>query len=147
MMKSLKLLLPIWCALTFYAILSLLTGHGGVSAYKELLSDRNNLSENVNAINNSNAKLRALLESLQSDKETIAFYAREQGFGTTDERFFRIVGLSPSQRQIFEKPAVLYFREPEHFEDKYLRLGAISVAIFMFLLVSIGSFVRFMKKN
>jgi cell division protein FtsB len=147
MMQSLKLLLPIWCALTFYAILSLLAGYGGVSAYHELLSDKNKLSENVNMIINSNAQLTTLLESLQSDKETIAFYAREQGFGSSDERFFRIVGLSPSQRRTFDTPTAFFFHQPEYFYDKYLRLGAISIAAFLLLVVSIGSFVRFVKKK
>lgn len=76
-----------------YALFSFFSGPKGVSAYNQLLSERDRQWANINELSNVNEELENTKNNLLYDHDTLLVHARQLGYGHEDERFIRIVGL------------------------------------------------------
>jgi cell division protein FtsB len=92
-MSLLKYLIPLWIATAVYSLLSVFSGTMGISAYDQLITERDREAANLETLRHINRKLEGTLDALLYDSDTLAVYARELGYGSKDERFVRIVGL------------------------------------------------------
>ncbi|MCL1815494.1 MAG: septum formation initiator family protein [Treponema sp.] len=93
-MKFGKYLLIPWLILAVHTILSVYNGTSGVVPYRELMNERQRILENLEKLQNINRELEGTMDALLYDPEAIRIRARELGYGTSGERFIRIVGLS-----------------------------------------------------
>ncbi|MDR0602579.1 MAG: septum formation initiator family protein [Treponema sp.] len=136
-MGASKYLIALWTAAAVYAVLSLLTGAMGFSAYRELLSERDKQRANMEKLGLINETLENTKNSLLYDRDTIAVYARELGYGGRDERFVRIVGLGGVKRAAVRPGEVVRARRPEFTDDRTIKIIALSAggAVLALLLV------------
>jgi cell division protein FtsB len=137
-MRACKYLIALWTAAAVYALLSLLTGAMGFSAYRELISERDRQRANMEKLGLVNETLENTKNSLLYDKDTISVYARELGYGEKDQRFVRIVGLGGVKRAALKPGEVVRARRPEFIDDKTIKIAALSAggavfALFLFL--------------
>ncbi|MDR1420458.1 MAG: septum formation initiator family protein [Treponema sp.] len=132
-----KYLIAFWMAAAVYAILSLFTGAMGFSAYRELLSERDKQRANMEKLGLVNETLENTKNSLLYDRDTIAVYARELGYGGRDERFVRIVGLGGVKRPAVRPGEVVRAYRPEFTDDHIIKIAALSAggAVFALFLV------------
>ena len=82
-----------WIIVAAYSLSSLFMGTMGFSAYSHLENEHKRLSENMDQLQSLNKELLANMDSLLYDADTITVYARELGYGKSDERFVRVVGV------------------------------------------------------
>ena len=93
-MKLGKYLLVPWFTLVVYTVFSIYNGAAGIVPYRELVSERQKILENLEKLQIINQELEGNLNALLHDSEAIRIRARELGYGEQGERFVRIVGLS-----------------------------------------------------
>lgn len=93
MMKYLRLAFSIWVAVAVYGFTSVTVGRTGLLAMRNLESERDRLSLNMDRLRTINGELELSIVALRSDADTISVRARELGYGRADERFVRIIGL------------------------------------------------------
>ena len=105
-MKLGKYLLVPWFSLAVYTALSIYNGPSGIVPYRELLSERQKILENLDKLRIVNVELEGAMDALLYDQETIRIKARELGYGEYNERFIRIVGL-PGARASEMKPGMI----------------------------------------
>ncbi|MDR1105788.1 MAG: septum formation initiator family protein [Treponema sp.] len=136
-MGVLKYLTAFWTAAAVYAVLSFLAGAMGLSAYRELLLERDKQRANMEKLGLVNETLENTKNSLLYDRDTIAVYARELGYGNRDERFVRIVGLGGVKRPDVRPGEVVRAYRPEFMDDRLIKIIALSAggAVFALLLV------------
>jgi hypothetical protein len=96
-------------------------GKAGINAYRGLEREQARLSANLDELRNINRGLQSEVEALRSDPDTIAVYARELGYGQTDERFVRIVGLPASASRSAAVGQQLALNLPPGAEESVLR--------------------------
>jgi len=141
-MKVLKYVLSIWAAIAVYSVLSLFYGATGLSAYQELLSGRASQRENIRKLGALNSELENSQKSLLYDKETVAVYARQLGYGYDEERFMRIVGLGGLKKPFFSAGDVMVIPEPLYLSDRIIKICALFTGIVIFSLLFALEFFR-----
>jgi cell division protein FtsB len=132
-MRLSKYLLAPWFSLAVYTLLSVYSGPAGIVPYRELLSERQKVLENLDKLNVINQKLEGTMDGLLYDAETIRIKARELGYGEADERFVRIVGL-PVSRPAELKPGIIRTAIQPLPPGKAQRLIAICLGLLLFAL-------------
>jgi cell division protein FtsB len=129
-MRILKYLIGIWTAIAVYTLFSFFNGPSGLSAYNQLLFEREQQWANIKELGIINEELEKAKNNLLYDQDTLLVHARQMGYGTEDERFIRIVGLG----KIKTTPAMtgnLYMvKDPDFLSDKTIKIVA-SIAGFM----------------
>ncbi|MCL2244785.1 MAG: septum formation initiator family protein [Treponema sp.] len=136
-MKLSKYLIGVWTAVAIYALFSILNGPKGLSAYNQLLSEREQQLANIKELGYINEELENTKNNLLYDHDTLLVHARQMGYAHEDERFIRIVGLE----RINSSPAItgkIYItKEPDFFSDKIIKIISIcaGLLIFSFLLM------------
>ncbi|GMO48902.1 MAG: hypothetical protein Ta2B_30420 [Termitinemataceae bacterium] len=146
-MRLLKYAVPVWVALIFYAAASLTVGAAGINAYKSLSSEREKQMANLTALQTLNEELQGVEEALRYDEDTIAVYARDLGFGSSDERFIRIVGFNEKHKQTLDAGEVIRALDPSYVDDKTLRIIAVVIAISLVLCIIIVDILQFVKNS
>ena len=136
-MKLSKYLLAPWFSLAVYTILSIYNGPAGLVPYRELLTEREKILENLDKLNMINQELEGTMDALLYDPETIRIKARELGYGTYDERFIRIVGL-PGNRPSELKPGTIRTAIQPLSSGSAHRLISICMGILLFSLFLAG---------
>ncbi|GMO47794.1 MAG: hypothetical protein Ta2G_03380 [Termitinemataceae bacterium] len=136
-MRFLKYLSPVWVAVLFYSFSSLLVGAMGVNAYKQLNSEYEKQLENLGELQNKRAELLGIQEALRYDYDTIAVYARKLGFGATDERFIRIVGLDDKYKENLDSGEVMNVAMLDFVENRTLHIIAVVIGISMFVCIGL----------
>jgi cell division protein FtsB len=136
-MRFCKYLVALWVSAAVYAVLSFFTGAMGFSAYRELLSERNKQKSNMEKLGLVNENLENVKNSLLYDRDAIAVYARELGYGRKEERFVRIVGLGGVKRQPMKPGEVIRARRPGFTDDRIIKITALcsGAGVFAVLLV------------
>ena len=135
-MKLSKYLIGVWVAVLIYAFFSLLGGPKGISAYNQLLSEREQQVANIEQLEFINEELENAKNNLLFDRDTMLVYARQMGYAQEDERFIRIVGLG----NISSPPAMTgktyMTKEPDFLSEKTIKIISIcaGLLIFSFLL-------------
>jgi len=92
-MRAVKYLFALWTGILIYALFSVLFGAGGLSAYRQLQAELVRQEANIESLIMINSELENTVNSLLYDRDTLAVFAREQGYASRQERFIRIVGL------------------------------------------------------
>jgi cell division protein FtsB len=120
-MKALKYLIPIWVSIVVYSSLSLFSGAIGISAYKQLLWEKDKQKQNLEILQKVNRELEGDAEALLYDSDTIAAYARELGYGKSEERFVRIVGLLGRKKQNHDPGQIIKAAKPVFMAESDIR--------------------------
>ena len=135
-MRLSKYLIGVWIAVVIYALFSLLSGPKGLSAYNQLLSEREQQWANIKELGQINEQLENTKNNLLFDHDTLLVHARQMGYAQEDERFIRIVGLG----SLISSPAMtgkIYItKEPDFLSDKIIKTISLcaGLLIFSFLL-------------
>ena len=136
-MKLGKYLLVPWFSLAVYTILSMYNGPAGIVPYRELLGEREKILENLDRLHGINRDLEGTIDALLYDPETIRVRARELGYGESNERFIRIVGL-PGGRPSEIKPGTIRTYIQPFPSGKGYRLISFCLGLILFCLFLAG---------
>ena len=134
-MRVLKYLVGIWTAIAVYTLFSFLCGPSGLSAYNYLLAERDRQLENIKNLGNINEDLERTKFNLQYDQDTLMVHARFMGYGQSDERFVRIVGLGKMKNDPVMVGNVYVTSNPEFVSDKSIKIGALCVGLLVFAFI------------
>jgi cell division protein FtsB len=141
-MSAFKYLIALWAAVAVYGVSSVLTGAIGLSAYEQLLADRDRQWVNMKNLQLINEELEDTKNSLLYDQDTIAVYARELGYGKKDERFIRIVGLGGIKNPHTSPGQILRAGTPDSVSDRTLKIIALCTGAAVFALLLIFDMLR-----
>lgn len=130
----------------FYAVAAFTAGPSGLGAYKQMEAEKQKQLENLRVLNASRSELESVKSALEYDEDTISVYARNLGYGGSDERFVRIVGLlsNPDAPEISAGEVYLY-DAPIYKDDKTIRVIAIIIAAFTMFIIVITDTLLFIK--
>jgi cell division protein FtsB len=144
-MRAFKYLMGIWTAVAVYSLFSLLNGPVGLSAYKQLESEREKQWTNMRALGTINEELENTQNGLLYDQQAIVVYARRLGYAREQERFIRIVGL-PGEQNPYASPGHIYFAgEPDFVADKTIKITALCAGMAAFALFFVLELLRNVK--
>ena len=146
-MKAVKYLIALWVGVLIYTSLSILFGSMGLSAYRQLEIEYEKQEANIKNLKLINQELEDTMNSLLYDKDTLAIYAREQGYAEPHERFIRIVGLGANQRANTSVGQVITALEPRYSPDRNLRIIAFCIGISVFLCMTLFDFMQFLRER
>ncbi|GMO31827.1 MAG: hypothetical protein Ta2B_12860 [Termitinemataceae bacterium] len=144
-MRAIKYLVPLWTAILFYAFSSIAVGAVGMGAYKQLLVQHEQQLANLQSLQEKTEELSGIQEALRYDYDTIVVYARDMGFGTSDEKFIRIVGLNGKHKELPDAGEVVSRGELDYVDDKTLRIISVIIAVSMMVCIAIVDVLRFIK--
>ena len=146
-MKAVKYLFAIWAGVLIYASLSFVFGAKGISAYRQLQNEQKKQEANINDLKLIHRDLENTVNSLLYDKDTLAIFAREQGYASRDERFIRVVGLGGYQKAKNLAGEVFIAADPQYVADRTLRIIALSAAISVFFCIAVFDFMKFLRER
>ena len=144
-MKVVKYLFAFWAGILIYASLSILFGPTGISAYQQLEQERNRQEENIASLKSINRELEDATNSLLYDRDTLAIYAREQGYAYPQERFIRIVGLGANQKIRTSAGDLVFAAEPQYTPDRTLRIISLCAGATIMLSMAFFDFLKFLR--
>ncbi len=132
-----KLLIAFWVSVLVYSAASLAAGPTGFMAMHRLASERDRLLRNMEQLRGINGSLEGSLDALQYDRDALAVYARELGYGAKDEHFVRIAGLPGTVRKKVVAGNIVSVVLPESVRSSTLRIistfaGAVALLIMVF---------------
>ena len=136
-MRVSKYLFGIWTAIAVYSLFSFTSGPRGLSAYNQLLSEREMQWDNMKELGAVNEELEKVRNSLLYDPDTLLIHAHQMGYGGEDERFVRIVGLGNVKNNPPAAGKVYFTRDPDFISDSFIKITALCVglAVFIFFFV------------
>jgi len=146
-MKAAKYLFALWAGVLVYTSLSILFGSAGLSAYRQLEIEQKRHEENIDNLKLINRELENSMNSLLYDKDTLAMYAREQGYAGQQERFIRVVGLGVNKKVNTQVGQVMGISEPHHAPDKTLKIIAFCTGIGLFFCMAFFDFLKFLRQK
>jgi len=146
-MKAVKYLFALWAGVLVYASLSMFFGSVGLSAYRQLEKEQEKQETNIENLKLINRELEDTVNSLLYDKDTLAIYAREQGYAERQERFIRIVGLGVNHKNITSVGQVISISEPHHSSDRNLKIIAFCTGISLFFCMALFDFLKFLRER
>ena len=144
-MKVIKYLFALWTGILIYALLSVLSGPMGFSAYNQLENEKRKQEANIEDLKLINRELEDTMNSLLYDKDTLAVYAREQGYAASHEKFIRIVGLGGSQNIKNSAGDVAAVADPQFTSDRTIRIIALCTAITIAICFAAFDFMKSLK--
>ena len=131
-MKVFKYLIGFWAAIVVYALFSLLSGPRGLSAYNQLLAEREQQQANLKELNTINEELEKTKNSLLYDKDTLLVHARRLGYGEENEQYIRIVGLGGINNPQPTAGKVYFTAVPDFISDRIIKIAALCVGLTVF---------------
>jgi cell division protein FtsB len=145
-MRISKYLIGVWTAIAVYSVFSFFCGPKGLSAYNQLLFERDKQWANIKELGIINEELEKERNNLLYDQDTLLVHARQLGYGYEYERFIRIVGLGTIKNTPAVTGNVYTIKDPDYISDKTIKIVSISVSLllfaFLFMLELIDSKVR-----
>jgi cell division protein FtsB len=146
-MRAVKYLFSIWAGVLIYASLFVMFGAKGVSAQRQLEREQEKQEANIESLKLINRELENAMNSLLYDKDTLAVYAREQGYATERERFVRIVGLGVNQKNKTSAGRVIVAVEPQYTPDRTLMIIAFCTGASIFICMVIFDVLKFFRER
>jgi cell division protein FtsB len=131
-MKVYKYLFGLWTAVVIYSLFSFTSGPKGLSAYNQLLAERELQFANMAELQNNNEELEKIKDSLLYDSETLLVYARQLGYSGENEHFIRIADLQSAQNIPTAVGNVYSAREPDFVPDRTIKLTAFFASLLFF---------------
>ena len=145
-MRISKYLIGIWTAVAIYTLFSFFSGPKGLSAYNQLLFEREQQWANIKELGIINEELEKERNNLLYDQDTLLVRAHQLGYGYEDERFVRIVGLGNTKNTPAVTGNVYMIKNPDYLSDKIIKIVSLCVGFlvfaFLFMLEIIDSKVR-----
>ena len=132
-MNAAKYLFSVWTGVLLYALLFFVSGPRGVNSYRQLENEQKRQEVNVESLKQLNRELENKVNTLLYDKDTLAVYAREQGYAVENERFIRIVGLGVNQKSQISTGRVIFAEEPQYAPDRTLIIIAFCAGASVFI--------------
>jgi cell division protein FtsB len=126
-----------WTIVVVYTFFSFFLGQNGLYARKHLEAERIKLLENQKNLENIQKEFLKNKNTLINDRDTLSVYARQLGYGTEDEQFIRIKGLSVAVNTNMSAGQVLYATSPEFITDTTIKIisAFFGLAVLVFFLV------------
>ena len=146
-MNATKYLCALWAGVLIYATLSVFFGINGLSAQFQLENERERQEANIARLTEINRELENTMNSLLYDKDTLAVFAREQGFASSSERFIRIVGLGANQRVRTYPGSIIAIAQPQYTLEQTIRLIALGTGITILICLALFDILRFLKER
>jgi len=131
-MRLIKYLIGIWTAIAVYTFFSFFSGPKGLSAYNQLLSEREQQWVNIAELSSINEELEKSKNNLLYDHDTILVNARQMGYGYEDERFIRIVGLANLKPSPVMTGNVYITQIPDYLSDKIIKIASLCAGLLIF---------------
>jgi cell division protein FtsB len=131
-MRVFKYLIGIWTAIAVYTFFSFFSGPKGISAYNQLLQERERQWDNIAELDTINEELEKTKNNLLYDHDTILVQARQMGYGYEDERFIRIVGLGNIKPSPVMTGNVYLTKAPDYLSDKTIKIAALCAGLLIF---------------
>jgi hypothetical protein len=134
-MRIFKYLIGVWTAIAVYTLFSFLAGQSGLSSYNYLLAEKERQLENISDLGYINEDLERTKFNLQYDQDTMLVHARQMGYGQTDERFIRIVGLGNLKNDPVTAGNIYITSNPEFISDKNIKIAASCAGLLVFIFI------------
>jgi cell division protein FtsB len=131
-MRIYKYLIGIWTAVAVYTFFSFFSGPKGMSAYNELLSERDMQWSNIEGLRNINEELEKVKNNLLYDYDTLLVHARQLNYGQEGERYVRIVGLENIKNTTTVTGEVYITSEPEFLKDRNIKIVSLCAGLLVF---------------
>jgi len=131
-MKIFKYLAAFWTAVAVYSVFAFIYGQGGISAYNQLSSEREQQTANIKDLWVINEELEKTKNNLLYDYDTLLVYARQMGYGYEDERFVRIVGLGNTKNAPATAGKIYKTKNPDFVPDKNIKIAALCAGLLVF---------------
>jgi cell division protein FtsB len=144
-MRAFKYLIAFWTGALVYTLASFYSGAMGISAYRQLEAERDKEKANIETLRVINQDLENARNALLYDKDTLAVYAREQGFAAPEERFIRIVGLGAAPKQTASSGQIVTATPPEYIPNRSIRIFSFCAALTVFICMGVYDFLRYLK--
>jgi hypothetical protein len=93
------------------------------------LRERDEQKQNLVFLQELNRELEGEAEALLYDSDTITAYARELGYGRTEERFVRIVGLSGKRNQRHDPGQIIKAEKPDFMTEADIRFISLACGL------------------
>jgi hypothetical protein len=125
-----------WTIVLVYTFFSFFLGQNGLYARKHLETESIRLSENQRALEYTKREFIRTKENFISDRDSLSVYTRQLGYGTGDEKFIRIKGLSVAANPSMPVGQVVYAANSEFITDKVIKIisacfGLVVLAFFL----------------
>lgn len=146
-MKAVKYLVALWAGILVYTSLALFFGSMGLSAYSQLEKEQEKQEVNIENLRLINHELGDTVNSLLYDKDTLAIYAREQGYASRQERFIRIVGLGGNHYVRNSAGDITVAADPQYIPDRTLRIIATCTAITLFICMAAFDLMKSIRER
>jgi cell division protein FtsB len=140
-----KYLFSLWAGVLIYVSLFLMSGAKGFSTYRQLENEQKKQEANIENLKLINQELEETVNSLLYDKDTLAVYAREQGYASGQERFIRIVGLGLWQKNRTFPGKVTAAADPQYTPDGVIVMIAFCAGISIFLCMAVFDILKLFK--
>jgi len=136
-MRLVQYMLVPWTAVVVYTFFSFFLGQNGLYAHKHLEAERQRLIENQKVLKQTQQDFLKTKENLMNDGDMLSIYARQLGYGTEDEQFIRIKGLSVAINPPMPAGQVLYAASPEFVSDTVIKVISVcfALAVLVFFLI------------
>ena len=146
-MKAVKYLFALWAGVLMYALLAFVFGAKGLSAYHQLQNEQARQEANIENLRQINRELENTMNSLLFDRDTLAVFAREQGFATRQERFIRIVGLGGYQKTRTSVGELVVAAAPQHISNLTLKIIAFCTGITILICMAVFDLMKFIRER
>jgi len=136
-MRFVQYMLVPWMAVVVYTFFSFFLGQNGLYARKHLEAERQRLVENQKTLEQTQQDFLKTKENLMYDGDMLSVYARQLGYGTEDEQFIRIKGLSVAINPPMPVGQSLYAVSPEFVSDTVIKVISMcfALAVLVFFLI------------
>jgi cell division protein FtsB len=141
-MRALKYIISLWTAAAVYSVFSLFFGTMGFSAQRQLGMERDRQRTNLEELRRINQDLEGAMDALRYDSDTIAVYARELGYGSEQEHFIRIVGLSGAKKQRITAGQMIIPRMPDTVPHNTIRIISLSAGLAVLICLGISELLK-----
>jgi cell division protein FtsB len=136
-MRFVQYMLVPWTAVVVYTFFSFFLGQNGLYARKHLEAEQHRLMENQKVLEQTQQDFLKTKENLMYDRDMLSVYARQLGYGTENEQFIRIKGLSVAINPPMPAGQVLYAAKAEFISDTVIKAISIcfALAVLVFFLI------------
>ena len=138
--RLLRYLFVPWTIFLVYALFSLFFGQNGLYVRRHLEAEYARLLDNRRALEDSNRDMLRVKNNLMYDTDSLAVYMRQLGYGKANEKFIRIIGMSPSLHITPPAGQVLYAATPDFVPDKTIKLISLFFGLVIMVYFLIGDF-------
>ena len=135
-MRSFKYLIGFWTAVVVYTFFSVLSGPKGISAYNQLLYERDQQLANIKELKQINEEeLEKKKNNLLFDYDTKLVYARQINYSHEDDRHISIVGLRSIKNTPMMAGKAYVIKEPDFISDKTIKIISICAGFLIFAFI------------